>query len=216
MWLWAASDIFLPLLCHGYLQGDRKSLCSFRKNNIFTGPKRLPKLHKHTPETSYHSIKLHLKQVFQSVYRGELETKISQKPRKPEITKLPDWSRRKAVAEFRLRVGHDCLGTHLHGSGIRHDPYCMLCSLHEPTDRNHLGQCTALSTRTMWAILGGQDKNDGKLTSSLLYYSLCDYCLLLGLLYVLWIFSFSFFLYAFPLLMRYLLCNFNFLLLLVA
>jgi len=149
MWLWAASDIFLPLLCHGYLQGDRKSLCSFRKNNIFTGPKRLPKLHKHTPETSYHSIKLHLKQVFQSVYRGELETKISQKPRKPEITKLPDWSRRKAVAEFRLRVGHDCLGTHLHGSGIRHDPYCMLCSLHEPTDRNHLGQCTALSTRTM-------------------------------------------------------------------
>ena len=148
MWLWAASDIFLPLLCHGYLQGDRKSLCSFRKNNIFTGPKRLPKLHKHTPETSYHSIKLHLKQVFQSVYRGELETKISQKPRKPEITKLPDWSRRKAVAEFRLRVGHDCLGTHLHGSGIRHDPYCMLCSLHETMDRNRLGRCTELSSGT--------------------------------------------------------------------
>jgi hypothetical protein len=148
MWLWAASDIILPLLCRGYLQGDRKSLCSFRKNDMFTGPKRVPKLHKHTPETSYRSIKLHLKQVFQSVYRRELETKISQKPRKQEITKIPDWSRRKAVAELRLFVGHDWLGTHLHRSGIRPDPYCMLCNIHEPTDRNHLGQCTALCNRT--------------------------------------------------------------------
>jgi len=27
-------------------------------------------------------------------------------------------------------------------------PYCMLCSLDEPTDWNHLGQCTALSNKT--------------------------------------------------------------------
>jgi ribonuclease HI len=33
----------------------------------------------HIRETSYHSIKLHLKQVFQSVYRHELEIKVSQK-----------------------------------------------------------------------------------------------------------------------------------------
>jgi len=45
-------------------------------------------------------------------------------------------------------VGHDCLGAHLHCIGIRLDPYCKLCSLHEPTDRNHLGQCTALSNKT--------------------------------------------------------------------
>jgi hypothetical protein len=31
-------------------------------------------------ETSYHSIKLHLKQVSQSVYRHELETILSHKP----------------------------------------------------------------------------------------------------------------------------------------
>jgi ribonuclease HI len=101
----------------------------------------------HTRETSYHSIKLHLKQVFQSVYRHALETALSQKPWKQEITKIPDWPRRKAVAEFRLCVGHDCLGTHLHRTGIHPDPYCMLCNLHEPMDRNHLGQCTALSNR---------------------------------------------------------------------
>ena len=45
-------------------------------------------------ETPYHSITLLLKQVFQSVYRHELETKLYQKQWKQEITKIPDWPRR--------------------------------------------------------------------------------------------------------------------------
>ena len=102
----------------------------------------------HTRETSYHSIKLHLKQLFQSVYRHELEIKLSQKPWNQEITQIPDWPRRKAVADFRLCVGHDCLGTHLPRIGIRPEPFCMLCSLREPVDRNHLGQCTAQVNKT--------------------------------------------------------------------
>ena len=99
---------------------------------------------KHIRETSYRSIKLHLKQVLQSVCRHELETRLSKKPWKQEIAKIPEWPRRKTVAEFRLCVGHDCLGTHLHRHdclgthlhriGIRPDPYCKLCSLHEPMD----------------------------------------------------------------------------------
>jgi hypothetical protein len=93
----------------------------------------------HIRETSYHSIKLHLKQVFKSVYRKELETKLSQKPWKQEIAKIPDWPRRKAVAEFQLCVGHDRLDTHLHRTGIPPNPYCMLRTLHESRDRNHLG-----------------------------------------------------------------------------
>ena len=88
------------------------------------------------------------KQVFQSVYRLELETRLSHKPWKQGIAKIPDWPRKKAVAEFRLCVGHDCLGTHLHRTEIRPDLYCMLCSLREHMDRNHLGQCNALLTRT--------------------------------------------------------------------
>jgi hypothetical protein len=105
-------------------------------------------IYRPTSSASYHSIKLHLKQVFQSVYRHELETKLYQKPWKREIAKIPDWPRRKVVAEFQLSAGHDCLGTHLHRIGIRPDPYYMLCSHYEPVDRNHLGQCTALLDRT--------------------------------------------------------------------
>jgi hypothetical protein len=51
-------------------------------------------------------------------------------------------------SQFPLCVGHDCLGTHLHRIGSGPDPYHMLCSLHKPMDRNHLGQCTAFSDRT--------------------------------------------------------------------
>jgi len=98
----------------------------------------------HIREISYRPIKLHLKQVFHSAYRHELETRLSHKPWKQEIAKIPDWPRRKAVTEFRLCLGQDCLCTHLHRIGIRPDPYCMLCSLREPMDRNHLGPCTAL------------------------------------------------------------------------
>jgi len=58
---------------------------------------------------------------------------------------------------------------HLHRFEIRPDPYCMLCSLREPTDRNHRGQRTALLNRTVCEmILGDQDKNDGKLAFSFL------------------------------------------------
>ena len=34
---------------------------------------------------------------------------LAQKPWKQEWAKIPDWPRRRAVAEFRLCVGHDCL-----------------------------------------------------------------------------------------------------------
>jgi len=87
-------------------------------------------------------------QVFRSAYRQELGTKLSQKPWMQELAKIPDWPRRKEVAEFRSCVGHDRLGTQLHHIGIRPDPYCMLCSLHETMNRNHLGRCTALSSGT--------------------------------------------------------------------
>jgi hypothetical protein len=99
-------------------------------------------------ETLYHSVKLYLKQVIQREYRHELEKRLSNKPWKQEISKVPDWPKRRAVAEFRLCVGRDCLSTHLHRIGIHPDPFCMLCGLHEPMDRNHLEQCTALFNRT--------------------------------------------------------------------
>jgi len=57
-------------------------------------------------------------------------------------------AKKKCTAEFPFCVWHDCLGTHLHRNAIRPDPYCMLCSLCEPMDRNHLGQCTAVFNGT--------------------------------------------------------------------
>jgi len=137
-------------------------------------------------ETSYHSIKLHLKQVFRSAYRQELRTKLSQKPWMQELAKIPDWPRRKAVAEFRSCVGHDCLGTHLHRIGICPGPYCMLFSLHETMDRNHLGRCTALSSGTeceqYWKARTKMMEN-----WFLLFY-FCDCSLLLGALCLFWMF----------------------------
>jgi len=62
--------------------------------------------------------------VLASQYRSR-SVPLSQKPWTQELTKIPDWPRRKAVAEFRLCIGHDRLGTHLHRTGIRPDPYCM-------------------------------------------------------------------------------------------
>ena len=50
--------------------------------------------------TRYHSIKLHLKQAFRTVYRHELETRSSHKPWLQEISKVTDGPRRRAVAEF--------------------------------------------------------------------------------------------------------------------
>jgi hypothetical protein len=52
---------------------------------------------------------------------------------------------KKAVAEFRLCVGHGCLGTHLHCIGVRPNSFCMLCKLREPMGRNHLGQRVAMA-----------------------------------------------------------------------
>jgi hypothetical protein len=131
-------------------------------------------------------MKLHLKRVLQSVYRHGLETKLSQKPWRQEIAEIPDWPRRKAIAEFRLCVRYDCLGTHLHRFGIRSDPYCMLCSLREPMDRNHLRQYTALFNRTECErYLEARTKIMENWLFSFFITIFCEYSLSLGLLYLL-------------------------------
>jgi hypothetical protein len=116
---------------------------------------------------------------------------IPKKPWKQEIAKILDCPRRKAVAEFRLCIGLDYLGKHLHCIGICPEPYCMSCSLREPMDRNHLGQCTALFNRTecerYW------EARTKIMEIWLCFFSitiLCDYSLSFWLLYLLWMFLF--------------------------
>jgi hypothetical protein len=134
---------------------------------------------------------------------------LVQKPWKQEITNIPDWPRRKAVAEFQLCVGHDCLGTRLHRTAILPDPYCMLCSLHEPMDKNHLGQSTALSNRTeceqYWEARTKMTENCLRSLSVIIFVTAAYYLDL-----YIYFYCFSFFFMYFSLFMQYLLCNFNF------
>jgi hypothetical protein len=51
-----------------------------------------------------------------------------------------DWFGRYAGVVGHLAVENVAQGAHLHRIGIRRDPYRMLCSLRELTDRNNLGQ----------------------------------------------------------------------------
>jgi predicted nucleic acid-binding Zn ribbon protein len=95
---------------------------------------------------------------------------------------------------FRLCSGNDCLGTHLHRIGIRPDPYCILCSLREPIDRKHLGQCTALFNRSeRERYREARTKMMKNWLCSFFITIFCYYSLSLGLLYLLWIVSFSVF-----------------------
>ena len=65
-------------------------------------------------------------------------------------SKVTDWPRR-TVADFRLCVGHDCLGAHLHHIAIRPDPYCTLCRLHEPMERS-LGSVGSRTQLCHWGV----------------------------------------------------------------
>ncbi|VDO01248.1 unnamed protein product, partial [Rodentolepis nana] len=60
------------------------------------------------------------------------------------LSDIPDWPRIEAVAEFRLRTGHDCLAKHLHRLGVYTQPTCPLCNLHEEMEKTHLIRCPAL------------------------------------------------------------------------
>jgi len=90
------------------------------------------------------------------------------------------------MQNFYIKVGHDWLGTHLHRIGIRPDPYCMLCSLREPMDGNHLGQSTALLNRTecerYWEARAKMMESCTCFFSVTIF---CDYSLPLELLYLL-------------------------------
>ena len=82
---------------------------------------------------------------------------------KNKITPISDCPRRKAVAEFRMLTGHDCLRKHLHRIGIYNTPLCCLCNQDVIMDVDHLKTCIALKAPHF-------GKDIGKLeTSSFLY-----------------------------------------------
>ncbi|GFX42747.1 hypothetical protein TNCV_2197041 [Trichonephila clavipes] len=54
------------------------------------------------------------------------------------------WPRRKAVAEFCLTTGHDCLLKQLYRIHVAQTPLCMLCNFLEDMDADNIRHCPAL------------------------------------------------------------------------
>ena len=56
-------------------------------------------------------------------------------------------ARMEAVANFRLKTGHDCLGAHLRKTGIYESSECTICQMpNSTTDKEHLLRCSKLDT----------------------------------------------------------------------
>ncbi|GFS79532.1 hypothetical protein TNCV_2370451 [Trichonephila clavipes] len=52
--------------------------------------------------------------------------------------------RRKAVTEFRLTTGHDCLLKYLHRIHVAQAPFCTLCDIWENMGADHIRHSPAL------------------------------------------------------------------------
>jgi hypothetical protein len=62
-------------------------------------------------------------------------------------TEYKDKSRKKAVANFRLNTGHNCLATHLRKISIYESSECTICQIPNSTmDEEHLLYCPKLNT----------------------------------------------------------------------
>ncbi|GFW55164.1 hypothetical protein TNCV_115501 [Trichonephila clavipes] len=50
-----------------------------------------------------------------------------------DLDRLPHWPRRDAVSSFRLLLGLNCLGKHLHGTGIFAKFFALFLKLENPS-----------------------------------------------------------------------------------
>lgn len=98
----------------------------------------------------FHNARLFVRSVFKTNLKRDLSARSSQRSWWKDVQKIPDYPRMKAVAEFRLATGHDCLARHLHHINILNSPNCMLCNLQQPMDSDHLRRCPALCSKSMW------------------------------------------------------------------
>ena len=94
---------------------------------------------------SFHSSKLFIKNLMRQNWKTLLTSCVNAKSWKSSLDRgISDKPRKKAVAEFRLAVGHDCLAAHLYRIGIFTSPNCPLSENNVIMDRNHLLACPAL------------------------------------------------------------------------
>ncbi|VDN98722.1 unnamed protein product [Rodentolepis nana] len=97
---------------------------------------------------SFHTMKALIRREFQTTRCSELKAQKTLKQWTVALSDIADWPRIEAVAEFRLRTGHDCLAKHLHRIGVGTQPACPLCNLQEEMEKTHLIRRPPLKTTT--------------------------------------------------------------------
>ncbi|VDO16910.1 unnamed protein product [Rodentolepis nana] len=114
---------------------------------------------------SFHTMEALIRREFQTSMYNEIKARTKEKQWTVALSDIPGWPRVEAVAEFRLRTGHDGLAKLLHRLRLYTQPTCPLCNLHEemvvytqPTcplcnlheemEKTHLIRCLALKPTT--------------------------------------------------------------------
>nr|CUU99368.1 hypothetical transcript [Hymenolepis microstoma] len=85
---------------------------------------------------------------FTTLRSNVLKAQTKEKQWTSTLSSIADWPRVEAVAEFRLRTGHDCLAKHLQKIGVYAHLTCPRCDLQEEIEKTHLIRCQALQTAT--------------------------------------------------------------------
>ncbi|GFY00680.1 hypothetical protein TNCV_2140741 [Trichonephila clavipes] len=68
-----------------------------------------------------------------------------------KLLHIPKWPLDRAVADFQIATGQDCVSKHLNMIGIAQSPLCKLYDSNEEMDAIHLAHCRALSSGSMWS-----------------------------------------------------------------
>nr|CUU97935.1 hypothetical transcript [Hymenolepis microstoma] len=87
-----------------------------------------------------------IRREFKTLGSEQLNARTKEKKWTTALSNREDWPRLEAVAEFRLRTGHNCLAKHLHRIGVYAPPTCSLCDLQEEMVKTHLIRCPAPQT----------------------------------------------------------------------
>ncbi|GFU67255.1 hypothetical protein TNCV_4130091 [Trichonephila clavipes] len=93
---------------------------------------------------SFYSIKNLIERSITVRAEEDLYNRVFHKSKRNAILNLCNGARRRAVAEFHLATGHDCLQNHLYRVKVVPAPIYTLCSSGKIMDSAHFLHCPAL------------------------------------------------------------------------
>ncbi|GFU94446.1 uncharacterized protein TNCV_2644341 [Trichonephila clavipes] len=98
-----------------------------------------------TRDLPLHSAKLEINRIFKKYFRDAATSAAKNKSWRVLVKPncVSNSSRAAAVAEFRLLIGHDCLGAPLYCFNLTDSLFCVLCASGQVMDASHLDTCSA-------------------------------------------------------------------------